>query len=192
MRTIIFPAATATIAFSAILALAPAQADDIHGGPIKNGSQCFRYSASFERDARFGSWAACPQTASVAAAPATNSRRVRGAAVPAADIRPVRAAVAPSANSHPVRAVVAPGANSHHVRIAVAPTTHLVGKDQMTEIRHLKMKIGDAEFEADVPGNRLQAMYDEFLSSLKQQGRTAEQKPDIETTGGGPSAASSR
>jgi hypothetical protein len=179
VRTTIFPAATATIAFSAMLALTPAQADDIHGGPIKNGSQCFKYSASFERDARFGSWGTCPQTASVAVAPTANSRRVR-------------AAVAPVANGHPVRAAVAPAANSHRVRVAVAPPMHLVGKDETTEIRHLKLKIGDAEFEADVPGNRVQAMYDEFLSSLKQQSRTAEQKPEIETTGGESSGASSR
>jgi hypothetical protein len=42
----------------------------------------------------------------------------------------------------------------------------------MSETRKLKMKIGDAEFEADVPENLVQPMYDRFLSILERQ-RTA-------------------
>jgi hypothetical protein len=74
-----FTIAAATIAFGALLASAPAQADALHGAPIKVGSQCFKFSQSMERDARFGSWNACPQTAS-AVAPATQRRIVRRSA----------------------------------------------------------------------------------------------------------------
>jgi hypothetical protein len=62
--------AVATIAFGALLASAPARADLLNGAPAKNGSQCFTFSHSQARDARFGVWGACPQTASVAVAPA--------------------------------------------------------------------------------------------------------------------------
>jgi hypothetical protein len=40
-----------------------AQADALHGGPIKNGNQCFKYHG-LSKDSRFGYWGACPQTAS--------------------------------------------------------------------------------------------------------------------------------
>jgi hypothetical protein len=39
----------------------------------------------------------------------------------------------------------------------------------MSETRRLKIKIGDAEFEADVPENDVQLMYDRFLSMLAQR-----------------------
>jgi hypothetical protein len=39
----------------------------------------------------------------------------------------------------------------------------------MTEIRRLKMKFGDAEFEADVPDRRVQPMYYQFLSVLERR-----------------------
>jgi hypothetical protein len=42
----------------------------------------------------------------------------------------------------------------------------------MTEIRRVKMKFGDAEFEADVPEDRIQPMYDRFIFTLEQRGRT--------------------
>jgi hypothetical protein len=86
MCSIFVSAATAMIVFGVMPALAPAQADDIHGGPTRNGDQCFRYSPGLDRDARFGYWGACPQTASVPATTATNSpttnrRRVRESAI---------------------------------------------------------------------------------------------------------------
>ena len=62
--------AAATIAFGALLASAPARADLLNGAPAKNGNQCFTFSHSQARDVRFGVWGACPQTASVAVAPA--------------------------------------------------------------------------------------------------------------------------
>jgi len=72
--------AAATIAFGALLASAPARADYEHGGPIKVGNQCITSAMSFGRDARFGSWGACPQTASVALAPTTQRRLIRRSA----------------------------------------------------------------------------------------------------------------
>jgi len=141
MRTIIFPVAAAMIIFSAVQASAPAQADDIHGAPIRNGDPCFNHARSYERDARFGYWSACPQTASVPVATTTQSRRIRENAV--------------------------------------------------TELGRLKMKIGEAEFEADVPQNKIQPMYARFLSMLKRRGgtpvgilaadaRSRKQMPDIQ------------
>jgi len=41
------------------------QAEILHGGPMKNGNQCFKYSSGNDKDGRFGTWGACPQTASV-------------------------------------------------------------------------------------------------------------------------------
>jgi hypothetical protein len=54
---------TAVAAFGAMVA--SAQAEILHGGPVKNGNQCFKYSAGNDKDGRFGTWGACPQAASV-------------------------------------------------------------------------------------------------------------------------------
>jgi hypothetical protein len=51
----------ALTAFGAMMATA--QADAIHGGPMRNGNQCFKYHG-LRRDGRFGYWGTCPQTAS--------------------------------------------------------------------------------------------------------------------------------
>ena len=67
--------AAATIAFGALLASAPARADMLNGAPKQAGNQCFTLGTGQGRDERFGSWGACPQTASVAVAPA--SRHIR-------------------------------------------------------------------------------------------------------------------
>ncbi|HSV25052.1 MAG TPA: hypothetical protein VLJ17_18715 [Xanthobacteraceae bacterium] len=72
--------AAATIAFGALLTLGPALAEVLHGGPVKNGSQCFNYGAGTSRDGRFGTWGACPQTASTAVAPATKKKTSNGSA----------------------------------------------------------------------------------------------------------------
>jgi hypothetical protein len=42
----------------------------------------------------------------------------------------------------------------------------------MTEFRRLKMKIGEAEFEADVPESEVQPMYHQFLSMLERRSRS--------------------
>jgi hypothetical protein len=61
--------AVATTVFAALLASAPAQAENLLGAPMKNGNQCFKFSVGQARDARFGYWDACPQTASATVAP---------------------------------------------------------------------------------------------------------------------------
>jgi hypothetical protein len=61
----------------------------------------------------------------------------------------------------------------------------------MSENRRLKMKIGDAEFEADVPESIVQPMYDRFLSMVERRrtpfswqldtaGNAHKKTPDIE------------
>jgi hypothetical protein len=63
----------------------------------------------------------------------------------------------------------------------------------MTEFRRLKMKIGEAEFEADVPENKVQTMYAQFLFMLERRSRANvslfdagaeahQQEPDIVAT----------
>jgi hypothetical protein len=42
-------------------------------------------------------------------------------------------------------------------------------EDAMTELRRIKMKMGDAAFEADVPEDRLQPMYDNFIAMLERR-----------------------
>jgi hypothetical protein len=59
---------TALAAFGAMVATT--QAEILHGGPTKNGNQCFKYSSGNDKDGRFGSWGACPQAASTKPAPA--------------------------------------------------------------------------------------------------------------------------
>jgi hypothetical protein len=44
-------------------------------------------------------------------------------------------------------------------------------EDAMTEIRRVKMKFGDAEFEANVPEDRVQPMYDRFICTLERHRR---------------------
>jgi hypothetical protein len=59
----------ALTAFGAMMAAA--QAEALHGGPLQNGNQCFKYSPGNAKEGRFGTWGACPQTASTkASAPA--------------------------------------------------------------------------------------------------------------------------
>jgi hypothetical protein len=53
---------------------APALADHNGGGPNQKAGQCFIYSSGTSKDGTFGYWGACPQPASVAAAP----KRTRG------------------------------------------------------------------------------------------------------------------
>ena len=66
--------AAAITAFAALLAI-PAQADNNGGGPTAKAGQCFNYSVGSSKDGSFGHWGACPQTASVAAAPKARARR---------------------------------------------------------------------------------------------------------------------
>jgi hypothetical protein len=70
--------AAAAIAFGALLASAPVQAEQTGGGPIRKGNQCFKFSQSMEKDGRFGSWDACPQAASVAVSANANTSATQG------------------------------------------------------------------------------------------------------------------
>jgi D-alanyl-D-alanine dipeptidase len=64
MRKVIISAA----AMTAFLASAPANAIENYG-PNKAGNQCFTPAHTQGRDLAFGTWGACPQPASVSAAP---------------------------------------------------------------------------------------------------------------------------
>lgn len=70
MKKLTFSAA-AVIAVAGVLASASANAEHNAGGPIVNGDQCFSYQKGSGHDARFGTWGACPKTAS-----ATTTRTV--------------------------------------------------------------------------------------------------------------------
>jgi hypothetical protein len=54
----------------------------------------------------------------------------------------------------------------------------------MTEIRRVKMKFGDAEFEADVPEDRVQPMYDRFICTLERRRRRSSRPIDRGRTPG--------
>ncbi len=55
--------------------------------------------------------------------------------------------------------------------------------DPMSELRRLKMKFGNAEFEAEVAEDKVQPMYDQFLSILGHAGRTPKHAGSIEHPG---------
>jgi hypothetical protein len=62
--------AAAAVAIAALISAAPAAAEHIGGGPMKQNGQCFKnFSGS---DYRFGTWQACPAPA---AAPAATTKR---------------------------------------------------------------------------------------------------------------------
>jgi len=75
MRKVIISAAAMT-AFTALVASAPANAVENYG-PKQVGNQCFSPAHTQGRDLAFGTWGACPQTASVSAAPARHKGRHR-------------------------------------------------------------------------------------------------------------------
>jgi hypothetical protein len=51
-------------------------------------------------------------------------------------------------------------------------------EDAMTDTRKVRMKIGDAEFEADVPQDQVQSMYDRFLTLLERRPPERENDPE--------------
>jgi len=55
--------------------------------------------------------------------------------------------------------------------------------DPMSELRRLKMKFGSAEFEAEVAEDKVQPMYDQFLSILRNDGRKPKHASSIEYPG---------
>ena len=68
--------AAAAIAFGALLASAPVQAETSRGGPTKIGNKCFTHWAGEAKDGRFGSWGDCPATASTGSAAAARASSV--------------------------------------------------------------------------------------------------------------------
>jgi hypothetical protein len=65
--------AAASIAIAALVA-APALADHVQGGPVKNAGQCWKGS-KMQDGGTFGSWGACPQAANTPAAPHKRAHR---------------------------------------------------------------------------------------------------------------------
>jgi hypothetical protein len=63
--------AAATFAIAALVA-APAMADHVLGGPVKQGTQCWK-GAKTQDGGTFGSWGACAEPAST---PTASHRRV--------------------------------------------------------------------------------------------------------------------
>jgi hypothetical protein len=64
--------AAATVAIAALVS-APALAEHVQGGPVKQSGQCWKGSKGSDGGS-FGSWGACPTSASTPAAP---QKRVR-------------------------------------------------------------------------------------------------------------------
>jgi hypothetical protein len=65
--------AAATVAIAALV-VAPASAEDVQGGPIKQNGKCWKGSKMAERGT-FGYWEACPQSASTPAAARRKGQR---------------------------------------------------------------------------------------------------------------------
>jgi hypothetical protein len=74
MKKLTFSAA-AIIAVAGVLASASANAEHNSGGPIIKGDQCFTYGKAQSHDLRFGTWGACPKTASATATTTTVTLR---------------------------------------------------------------------------------------------------------------------
>jgi hypothetical protein len=69
-----FTIAAATVAIAALIS-APATAERINGGPIKQNGQCWQNQKGSETGT-FGYWKACPQPASAPAVQKPARRRV--------------------------------------------------------------------------------------------------------------------
>ena len=69
-----FTIAAATVAIAALIS-APASAERINGGPIKQNGQCWKGQKGSETGT-FGYWQACPAPASAPAAQKPARRRV--------------------------------------------------------------------------------------------------------------------
>ena len=69
-----FTIAVATIAIAGLFAAAPASAERISGGPIKQNGQCWK-SHAVGADATWGHWTACPSPAAAPAVARPSRRR---------------------------------------------------------------------------------------------------------------------
>jgi hypothetical protein len=59
-----FTIAAATVAIAALISAAPASAEKISGGPIKQNGQCFKHTSGGISESTWGYWTACPKPAS--------------------------------------------------------------------------------------------------------------------------------
>jgi hypothetical protein len=64
----------ATIAIAALISAAPASAEMIAGGPMKQNGKCWKNHGGV--DYRFGTWIECPKPAAAPAAQRTTRRRI--------------------------------------------------------------------------------------------------------------------
>jgi hypothetical protein len=69
-----FAITTATVAIAALISAAPASAERISGGPIKQNGQCWK-SHSGGSEATWGFWQPCAQPASAPGTQPTTRRR---------------------------------------------------------------------------------------------------------------------
>jgi hypothetical protein len=182
MRTMMVPAAVAVFALGA--QLGSAHADDIRGRPLQNGNKCFQYSVGQARDARFGYWDACPQNASahIPARVPVGTTASEAATVPPATRAPAVARIAriPVAARMAVAAKVSNTQTAPHRHVG-ATVASSVGRNAPSEttvaLGRLKMKIGEAEFEADVPESKIQPMYDQFIATIGRQSQITANAP---------------
>jgi hypothetical protein len=70
-----FTIAAATVAIAALFAAAPASAERISGGPIKQNGKCWVAHAG-AAEATWGVWGDCPKPASAPAAQRPTRRRI--------------------------------------------------------------------------------------------------------------------
>jgi hypothetical protein len=68
--------AAATVAIAALISAAPASADRLNGGPIKQNGMCFKHTSGGTAEATWGYWQACPKPASAPAVQRPARRRV--------------------------------------------------------------------------------------------------------------------
>lgn len=68
-----FTIAAATLAIAAFVVAAPAAAEHVQGGPIKQNGQCWKGQKGSEAGT-FGTWISCPQPASAPSAQKRSSR----------------------------------------------------------------------------------------------------------------------
>ena len=70
-----FTIAAATVAIAALISAAPASADRLMGGPVKQNGQCFKHTSGGIAEATWGYWQACPKPASAPAVQRNTRRR---------------------------------------------------------------------------------------------------------------------
>ncbi len=59
-----FTIAAVTVAIAALISAAPASAERLNGGPIKQNGMCFKHTSGGNAESTWGYWQACPKPAS--------------------------------------------------------------------------------------------------------------------------------